>query len=244
MISPEAAESLPTAPNPPNATAPNATAPNATASSTTAPNSATAGQMAQDEVEIALQIPSDAEFVRVVRLAVMGVASRMAFSFDDIEDMKLAVSEACNNAILHACVPPEQVQIALGADASGLHQTVLKPPIVVRLLPYDDRLEISVEDGGRIASPGLLVRRARKPFVASDEAELPEGGMGLFLIQSLMDEVQHHNGDNANTIISMIKYLPRHALKTPAKNVESPRTSGSSAAPVASERLEKRLPTS
>ena len=54
------------------------------------------------------------EFVRVVRLAVMGVASRMPFSYDDIEDIKLAVSEACNNAILHARVPFDQAQIALG----------------------------------------------------------------------------------------------------------------------------------
>ncbi len=162
-----------------------------------------------DEVEIALQIPSDAEFVRVVRLTVLGVASRMPFSFDDIEDIKLAVSEACNNAILHARVSPQNMETALSADAHGVQQTFLQPPIVVRLLPLRDRLEITVEDGGRIASPGFFTRRARKPVVSPDEIELPEGGMGLFLIQSLMDEVQHLSGDNDNTVIHMTKMLPQ-----------------------------------
>lgn len=169
---------------------------------------------ASDEMEVALQIPSDAEFVRVVRLAVMGVASRMPFSYDDIEDIKLAVSEACNNAILHARVPPDQVRLALGANANGLQQTIIKPPIVVHLLPCADRLEISVEDGGRIASPGLLSPRVRKSVVSPDEGELPEGGMGLFLIQSLMDEVQHQSGENSNTVIHMTKYLPRNLPQT------------------------------
>ncbi len=182
---------------------------------------------APDEMEVALQIPSDAEFVRVVRLAVMGVASRMPFSYDDIEDIKLAVSEACNNAILHARVPPDQARLALGATSEGLQQTMIKPPIVVRLLPYSDRLEISVEDGGRISSPGLLAPRVRKPVISPDEVELPEGGMGLFLIQSLMDEVQHHSGENSNTVIHMTKYLPRDL--SPTRPFKTPETASSHA---------------
>ncbi len=178
--------------------------------------------------EIALQIPSDAEYVRVVRLAVIGVASRMAFSYDDIEDIKLAVSEACNNAILHAQVPTEHAEqkatteaflaadaeslteaaVSLGRQEHGAGSTAPKPPIVVRLSPLVDRLEISVEDGGQVASPTMIKRSARKPFETPTQTELPEGGMGLFLIESLMDEVHHQSGAGSNTVIHMTKYLP------------------------------------
>ncbi|MFS8513265.1 MAG: anti-sigma B factor RsbW, partial [Planifilum fulgidum] len=46
---------------------------------------------------IELTIPAKADFVGVVRLAVSGIASRMGFSYDDIEDLKVAVAEACTN---------------------------------------------------------------------------------------------------------------------------------------------------
>lgn len=193
--------------------------------------------------EIALQIPSDAEYVRVVRLAVIGVASRMAFSYDDIEDIKLAVSEACNNAILHAQIPHAQApterteqkattEAFLAADAESLTQAAVslgrqehgtgsslpKPPIVVRLSPLADRLEISVEDGGQVALPPPNKPRARKPFETPHQAELPEGGMGLFLIESLMDEVRHGSGANFNTVIHMTKYLPRSGTNKTASS--------------------------
>lgn len=158
----------------------------------------------ENENEVALQIPPDSEFVRVVRLCVMGVASRMAFSYDSIEDIKLAVSEACNNAILHS----------MTSQISSQNTAQNRPPIVIRLVPFDDRLEISVEDGGRIPSPGLSIHRARKPALFEPDDEIPEGGMGLFLIQSLMDEVRHESGANSNTVIYMTKFLPAETPKT------------------------------
>jgi serine/threonine-protein kinase RsbW len=51
-----------------------------------------------DRIDIA--VPARAEYVAIVRLAAGGIAGRMAFSFDDAEDLKLVVGEACNIAIL------------------------------------------------------------------------------------------------------------------------------------------------
>lgn len=53
--------------------------------------------LATDTVE--LSIPAKAEFVSIARLAVSAVASRLQFSIEEIEDVKLAVSEALVNAI-------------------------------------------------------------------------------------------------------------------------------------------------
>ena len=48
---------------------------------------------------VELKIPCSAEYVGVARLAILGVANRMRFSFEEIEDLKLAVSEACTTSV-------------------------------------------------------------------------------------------------------------------------------------------------
>jgi serine/threonine-protein kinase RsbW len=48
--------------------------------------------------EIRLVIPATAEYVRLARLTVAGLASRMGFTFDEVEDLRIAVDE------LHHCL--------------------------------------------------------------------------------------------------------------------------------------------
>src|SRR3989449_10502201 len=49
---------------------------------------------------IELKIPGRPDYVVVVRLTAAAVAGRMGLSYDDIEDLKVAVGEACSGAIL------------------------------------------------------------------------------------------------------------------------------------------------
>ena len=49
---------------------------------------------------IELMVPGRPEYVVVVRLAAAAIAGRMDFSFDEIEDLKVAVGEVCTAAIL------------------------------------------------------------------------------------------------------------------------------------------------
>ncbi len=51
---------------------------------------------------VELKIPCRPEFVGVARLAILGVASRMPFSYDEVEDIRLAVAEACTTAVQRA----------------------------------------------------------------------------------------------------------------------------------------------
>jgi anti-sigma regulatory factor (Ser/Thr protein kinase) len=76
----------------------------------------------------------------------------------------------------------------------------------VRWLPCAKHLEISVVDGGSLEPHQL-------PLSDSQTAteELPEGGMGLLLIQALMDEVEQSTTPQGNTIMRMIKRLPATA---------------------------------
>lgn len=49
--------------------------------------------------KITLSLPSKAEYVSVARLTASGIAYRMGFDIDTVEDIKVAVSEVCSRLI-------------------------------------------------------------------------------------------------------------------------------------------------
>lgn len=48
---------------------------------------------------VSVLVPSKPEYVSVVRLTASGIASRMGFDIDDIEDIKVSISEVINRMI-------------------------------------------------------------------------------------------------------------------------------------------------
>jgi serine/threonine-protein kinase RsbW len=125
-----------------------------------------------------LRIPCKAEWVALARLSVAAVASRLKFSIDEIEDIKLAVAEACTNAIQHA---------------NGSQYIEIKCEAV-------DGLRISVRDYGLGTRPEHI--RSRE---LDDERV---GGLGVFLIRSLMDDVDYVVHPDQGTLLVMVKRLP------------------------------------
>ena len=120
---------------------------------------------------VELRIPSKAEWVAVARLTVAAIANRLPFSVEDIEDLKLAIAEACTYVI----------------QAGGLSDT-----IDITCESGVDHLTIRVRDGGAIRPDSSL----RRPSGGSIE------GLGIFLIQALMDDVQHTpDGDSRGELI-------------------------------------------
>lgn len=45
--------------------------------------------------EVRLVMPADPEFLRLARVTAMGLASRLSFTFDEIEDLRIAIDELC-----------------------------------------------------------------------------------------------------------------------------------------------------
>ncbi|WP_163971709.1 anti-sigma B factor RsbW [Oceanobacillus halotolerans] len=136
---------------------------------------------------IEMKIPSKAEYVGMVRLSLSGVASRMGFTYEEIEDLKVAVSEAITNAVTHAYQNEEQGEVTIGFGV------------------YENRLEVMVADRGESFSL-RDVKGGIGPFQSTESVEnLREGGFGLFLIEALMDKVIINN--NYGVVVLMTKYL-------------------------------------
>jgi serine/threonine-protein kinase RsbW len=136
--------------------------------------------------EIRLQIPADADYVDLVRLCLYGIASDMGFSLEAIDDMKVAATEACNNAVLHTNL---QVPINMIDIVFEITETCLS---------------IRVKDKG----PGFEYEQTIAEVTPLHDVEIKElraGGLGLFLMQALMDEVTVHSENGTEVILT--KYI-------------------------------------
>ena len=80
---------------------------------------------------VEFSIPCMSDYVGVVRLAVSGLATRMNFSIEEIEDIKIAVSEACTNSVQYAFDKPENERVFISFNL------------------FKDKLEIIVKDNGK-----------------------------------------------------------------------------------------------
>ncbi|MDR0853544.1 MAG: ATP-binding protein [Clostridiales Family XIII bacterium] len=125
-----------------------------------------------------LIVPGKPEYVGTVRLTLSSLASSVGFDIEAIEDIKVAVSEACTNIIRHAH-EGEEYNYGVTCEVE------------------DGKITISVEDDGR----GYDVGQYEEP----DLDEINEGGLGIFIIKALMDEVSITSEVGVGTHIKMTK---------------------------------------
>lgn len=139
---------------------------------------------------VEMKVPAKAEYVGVIRLSISGIASRVGFSYEAIEDMKVAVSEAMTNVISHAYEKDEAGDVMLGFGI------------------YEDQLEVMVSDQGESFKFEEIKNRIGPLSEEEEEqpaSELREGGFGLLLINALMDKVEINN--RYGVVVLMTKYL-------------------------------------
>ncbi|WYP27150.1 anti-sigma B factor RsbW [Alkalihalobacillus sp. FSL W8-0930] len=148
---------------------------------------------------IEMSIPAKAEYVGVVRLTISGIANRLGFSYDDIEDMKIAVAEACTNAVSHAYEDGGNVKIACDL--------------------YEDRIEIIIADEGQSFDSKELQGKLGPVDSKQPIGDMKEGGLGLFLISTLMDKVQIH--DEAGVVLMMTKFLRKNEVEEHVDGISS-----------------------
>lgn len=148
---------------------------------------------------IEMIVPSKPEYLAVIRLAISGIANRMGYTYEEIEDIKIAITEACTNVVFHA----------YDDDISGLTK--------INCFVYNDRLEIMVIDQGK-SFDKTLVQKKTRPFYSKVNIEnMKEGGLGLFLIEALMDEVEIYGDDGV--VVKMTKFLKRDEVRSDVSRV-------------------------
>lgn len=139
---------------------------------------------------IEMRLPASAEYVSLIRLTLSGVFTQVGASYDDIEDAKIAVSEAVTNAVKHAYKDKKETgYINVGFEKS------------------DTYIKIIVSDQGESFNY-QETKQQLGPYQDNENIDfLREGGLGLFLIESLMDEVTVDK--ETGVTISMIKYIKK-----------------------------------
>jgi anti-sigma regulatory factor (Ser/Thr protein kinase) len=70
--------------------------------------------------EVLLSMPARAEGVGVVRQALAGVADALDFDASVLADMKMAVTEACTNVVVHAYDDEGPLEVEMLAGEDGL----------------------------------------------------------------------------------------------------------------------------
>lgn len=132
---------------------------------------------------VQLLIPCRPEYVGVARLAVLGIASRMPFSYDEVEDVRLAVGEACTHAIERAGNGRATIRINSVVDSHALTIEVI-----------DDVAE------GTAAAPSEETRLLK-------EAGVDQEGLGALLMEILVDEVKIESTPTGTRVL-LTKYAP------------------------------------
>jgi serine/threonine-protein kinase RsbW len=114
-----------------------------------------------DHRTVRLTIPAKPEYITLGRLALTGLSRLRPLADETLADLKLALTEACSNAVRHAY-----------GGGEGLVD------ILFELHP--DRLVIEVADDGDGFDPA---------FERGADA-LAEGGLGIAIIRAVADELE------------------------------------------------------
>src|SRR4051794_36772224 len=123
---------------------------------------------------VRLALPAHARNIAVVRRALEAIAEELALPRRLVEDLRLAVTEACTNVVRHAYCDGQ------ADDPSALR---------VALLPDEQRMRVIVEDRGR----GLEL-----------SPDLRGPGLGLPLIAALTSELEvTHGSDGRGSRVAM-----------------------------------------
>jgi serine/threonine-protein kinase RsbW len=124
-------------------------------------------------------IPGKPEYVRTVRLAISSLAGSAGFDIEAVEDIMMAVSEACSNLVCHG----------VGAKNAAYE---------VSCEMFGDRIVIRIENSPD--SNEENTHAERRPVSCR------EGCLGLNIIRALMDEVDVLSEAGRGARIQMIKY--------------------------------------
>lgn len=139
----------------------------------------------KDKIVKYLKIQSRTENLSKVRKFVSDAAKKFGFDEDEINHIALAVDEACTNIIRHA------------------YENQGDKIIEIHLLTSNNSFEVRIIDYGKPFEP----EKIRKPDLKHHLEKYNKGGLGMFLMRSLMDKVEYQINKNNHNEVRLIKKI-------------------------------------
>jgi serine/threonine-protein kinase RsbW len=127
------------------------------------------------QIELHLTLPRDARYVGLLRHVADSLLRGLNVPAESVDDVAVALSEACGNVIRHAD----------GTDEYG-----------VRLSVDAHQCSIEVCDLG----PGFAVEAMAEDAASLDDIAAAEDGRGLPLLQALMDDLEFVREEDTTTV--------------------------------------------
>ena len=127
--------------------------------------------------------PARYEFLDEIRNFVAEVAHEGGFTEKAIYSLQLAADEAASNIIEHA------------------YQGVANASLQITCDMQDDELIITMRDSGKPFDPSNV----KQPNLKADLSKRQIGGLGVYLMRKLMDEVCYESNAKTGNLLTMTK---------------------------------------
>ncbi|TFH01437.1 MAG: ATP-binding protein [Calditrichales bacterium] len=134
-----------------------------------------------------IKIPSITENLQMIREFVLKIADKTGFNEETREQIALAVDEACTNVIKHA------------------HHHDARRLIDIQIQTDAMKMKITITDSGS----GFDITRLKDPDLKKYIKESRHGGLGIYLIKTLMDEVNYEFNPGVKNQVQLTKYLQK-----------------------------------
>ncbi len=135
------------------------------------------------KVEHSLVVPGEFEHLSQIADFIDQVGREAGFDDDVIFHVQMAVDEACSNIIEHAYGPDQEGDIAL------------------HCLCRDGEWIVTLKDYGRAFDPS----KVPTPSLGTDLEAIQAGGLGLYFMHQLMDEVHFAFDEEKGNELRMVK---------------------------------------
>jgi serine/threonine-protein kinase RsbW len=147
--------------------------------------------------EIVLTVPGRYDQIRKITTFVKAGGESAGLDEDALFHLELCCDEASTNIIEHA----------YGGEDLG--------PLTVQYQIIDDAFIVVLSDHGRpfnpknVPEPALLVDDEASPSLSAYLDSLQVGGLGIYFMRKLMDEVHYSFDNETGNRLTLVKYLPR-----------------------------------
>jgi serine/threonine-protein kinase RsbW len=130
-----------------------------------------------------MTFPASFEFLDEIREFVAIIAREGGFAEKEIYSLQLAADEAATNIIEHAYEGASDAEFDVVCEMRG------------------DTLTITMRDYGKPFNPSNV----KQPNLKADLSERKIGGLGLYLMRKLMDEVHYISNPRTGNLLTMTK---------------------------------------